>query len=42
VQYQNIKDNGLDQFKKPGIHVIVYPDNVKSGQLLYPYSDVKR
>jgi branched-chain amino acid transport system substrate-binding protein len=42
VQYQNIKDNSLDQFKKAGIHVIVYPDSVKSGQLLYPYSDVKR
>ena len=42
VQYQNIKDNSLDQFKKPGIQVIVYPDSVKSGQLLYPYSDVKR
>jgi branched-chain amino acid transport system substrate-binding protein len=42
VQYQNIKDNSLEQFKKPGIHVIVYPDSVKSGQLLYPYSDVKR
>jgi hypothetical protein len=25
VQYQNIKGSGLEQFKKPGTQVIVYP-----------------
>jgi len=42
VQFQNIKDKSLDQFKQPGTQVIVYPDSVKSGKLLYPYSDIPR
>jgi len=39
VQYQNVKGNGLDQFKKPGTQVIVYPKSFASGQLLLPYSE---
>jgi branched-chain amino acid transport system substrate-binding protein len=39
VQYQNVKGNGLDQFKKPGTQVIVYPKGFASGQLLLPYSE---
>ena len=39
VQYQNVKGNGLEQFKKPGTQVIVYPKDFASGQLLLPYSE---
>lgn len=39
VQYQNVKGNGLEQFKKPGTQVIVYPKGFASGQLLLPYSE---
>jgi branched-chain amino acid transport system substrate-binding protein len=42
VQYQNVRGNDLEQFKKAGTHVIVHPPQVKSGNLLFPYSDVKR
>jgi branched-chain amino acid transport system substrate-binding protein len=42
VQFQNIEGNGLDQFKKPGAQVIIHPPAVRSGDLLYPFSDVKR
>ena len=39
VQYQNVKGSGLEQFKKPGTQVIVYPKDFASGQLLLPYSE---
>ncbi len=42
IQYQNIKGNDLDQFKKPGTQVIVHPPAFKSGALQYPYADIKR
>ena len=42
VQYQNIKGNGIEQFKQPGHQVIVYPQEFKSGTFIYPYSDIKR
>jgi branched-chain amino acid transport system substrate-binding protein len=37
VQFQGIKDNTLDTFKKPTTHVVVYPPEVKSGELVYPF-----
>lgn len=39
VQYQNVKGNGLDQFKKAGTQVIVYPKDLASGKLQFPYSE---
>jgi len=42
IQYQNIKGNDLEQFKKPGTQVIVHPPAFKSGALQYPYADIKR
>ena len=38
VQYQGVKGNGLEQFKKPGTQVIVYPLELASGKLQFPYS----
>jgi len=37
VQFQNVTDNSLDTFKKPTTHVILYPPELKSGNLVYPY-----
>ena len=42
VQYQGVSGDGLDQFKKPGTEVIVYPAEYKSGEIEAPYSDIKR
>jgi branched-chain amino acid transport system substrate-binding protein len=42
VQFQGVKGNDLDQFKRPGTQVIVYPKEFQSGTLQYPYSDVKK
>ena len=39
VQYQNISGNSLDQFKKAGTQVIVYPKELASGKLQFPYSE---
>lgn len=38
VQYQGIVGNGIDQFKKAGRQVILYPPEFKSGNFRYPYS----
>jgi branched-chain amino acid transport system substrate-binding protein len=37
VQYQGVKGNDVEQFKKPGVQVILYPDQYKSGKLLTPF-----
>ncbi len=39
VQYQGVSGNGLDQFKKTGTQVIVYPKDIVSGKLQFPYAD---
>ena len=41
VQYRNIGGNGLEQFREPGRQVILYPPQFKSGDLAFPYTDVK-
>ena len=42
VQYQNIVGNDIEQFRRPGKVVILYPSEYRSGQFIYPYSDIKR
>jgi branched-chain amino acid transport system substrate-binding protein len=39
VQFQNIKDNDLDQFREAGKTVIVAPEKWASGELIYPYNE---
>lgn len=39
VQYQNIRDTDLEQFRQPGKRVVLYPERWKSGELIYPYAD---
>ena len=39
VQFRNIKDNDLDQFREAGKTVILYPDQWASGTIQYPYSE---
>jgi branched-chain amino acid transport system substrate-binding protein len=38
VQYQNIHDHDIAQFRQPGKAVILYPPELKSGELIYPFS----
>jgi branched-chain amino acid transport system substrate-binding protein len=42
VQYQNIVGNDIEQFRKPGKVVILYPPEYRSGKFIYPYSEIKR
>ena len=37
VQYQGVKGSDVEQFKKPGVEVILYPDQYKSGKFLTPF-----
>jgi branched-chain amino acid transport system substrate-binding protein len=41
VQFQNVKANDLEQFKDPKTEVVLWPPSLKTGDLIYPYSDVK-
>jgi branched-chain amino acid transport system substrate-binding protein len=42
TQAQGIVGNDLEQFKKPGKEVVIWPDKYKSGKLLAPYADIKQ
>jgi branched-chain amino acid transport system substrate-binding protein len=37
AQFQNIKGNGIDDFRDTKTEVIVYPPQFKSGEVIYPY-----
>jgi branched-chain amino acid transport system substrate-binding protein len=41
VQFQNIKANDMEQFRDPKTEVILWPPELKTGDLMYPYSEVK-
>jgi branched-chain amino acid transport system substrate-binding protein len=38
IQYQHISGKDLDQFKQPGKQVILYPPELKSGDLIAPFA----
>jgi branched-chain amino acid transport system substrate-binding protein len=38
TQFQNIKGNDLEQFKNPATEVVILPEELKSGTLIWPYS----
>jgi branched-chain amino acid transport system substrate-binding protein len=42
TQFQNIKGNSLEQFKRAGIQVILYPSEFASGTLHVPYAAAVR
>jgi branched-chain amino acid transport system substrate-binding protein len=39
AQFQNIKDNSIDNFRDLKTEVIVYPPQYKSGDAIYPYEN---
>lgn len=41
TQAQGIVGNDIEQFKKPGKEVIIWPGKYQSGKLQYPYSDIR-
>jgi branched-chain amino acid transport system substrate-binding protein len=41
VQFQNVKGNGIDQFKDPKTQVVLTPSEYTSGAVIYPYEKAK-
>ena len=37
AQFRGVKDKNLDQFRKSGTQVILFPDNLKTGDLVAPF-----
>ena len=37
VQFRDVQPNNLEQFNKPGKRIVLYPETVKSGDIVYPY-----
>jgi len=38
IQYQNVEGSNLDQYRKPGKAVILYPPEYKDGELQHPFA----
>ena len=41
VQFRNVKTNDIGQFKDISTQVVVAPQNMTSGKLIYPYEKAK-
>ncbi len=41
IQFQGIETTRIEQFTQPGKRVVLYPEQYKSGTLIYPYSKAK-
>jgi branched-chain amino acid transport system substrate-binding protein len=42
IQFQHITGTDTEQFKQHGKQVVVFPDELKSGQLIYPYAAARK
>lgn len=42
AQFQGIVDKNMDQFRKPGKQVILFPANLKSGELITPFEAARK
>ena len=42
TQFQNVQPNNLDQFRDGKVQPIIWPADVKTGNLIYPYADAKK
>ena len=42
AQFQGIVDKNMDQFKKPGKQVILFPERLKSGDLITPFEAARK
>jgi branched-chain amino acid transport system substrate-binding protein len=38
IQYQHVHVGDIDQFRRPGVQVILYPPELKSGNLIQPFA----
>ncbi len=42
TQFQHVAPNDLDQFKDSSHEVVVWPNEYKTGDMIYPYADAKK
>ncbi len=42
VQFQNVKGNDIEQFKDPKVEVVLSPPPLKTGDVIFPYSDARK
>ncbi len=42
TQFQHLVGNTLDNFKDTTHEVVVWPDQYKTGNFIYPYSEAKK
>jgi len=42
VQFRGIKNNDVAQFKEPDTETILWPDQLKTGAVTYPYTDAQK
>ena len=41
TQFQGVKDRNLEQFRKPGVQAILFPEDLKNGQLRAPFEPAR-
>jgi len=41
TQFQGVKDRNLEQFRKPGVQAILFPENLKNGRLKAPFEQAR-
>jgi branched-chain amino acid transport system substrate-binding protein len=41
TQFQGVKDRNLEQFRKPGLQAILFPEDLKNGQLKAPFEQAR-
>ena len=41
VQFHNIKSNAVDQFRDMATQAVIAPADLKTGKLIYPYTDAR-
>jgi branched-chain amino acid transport system substrate-binding protein len=41
TQFQGVRDRDIEQFKKPGVQVILHPDSQKNGSLKVPFEQAR-
>ena len=42
VQFQGVKSNDVEQFRDPKTEVILWPPSLKTGEVIYPYTDARK
>jgi branched-chain amino acid transport system substrate-binding protein len=42
AQFRGVVDKDIEQFRKPGKQVILYPDKLKTGNLISPFEAARK